>query len=203
MIELYLTTHLEEDVVTLVIAMLLGMFLGLEREWSQKSAGIRTFALISLLAAVFTIIGNEGLLLIGGLLIIAHAALLAVQSFIEEEIDGLSLTTSVSMLVAYSIGALVAGGFLIESVTVAVLSSLLLVLKRELHEFAWALFREQSVEPPRSGGRRDPPRERRDGVSKRRDRGCVRPRDRAERRDPGLDDRDRDPTERLADELRS
>jgi uncharacterized membrane protein (DUF4010 family) len=143
MIELELVPHLEKDVTTLVIATLLGMFLGLEREWSQKPAGIRTFALISLLAAVVTIIGNEGLLVIGGLLIIAHAALLATQSFIDDDVDGLSLTTSVSMLVAYSIGTLVAGGFLIESVTVAVLSSLLLVLKRELHEFAWDLSREE------------------------------------------------------------
>jgi uncharacterized membrane protein (DUF4010 family) len=143
MIDFDLLVHLEEDVAKIVIATLLGMFLGLEREWSQKSAGIRTFALISLLAAVFTIIDHEGLLLVGGLLIIAHAVLLAVQSFIEDEIDGLSLTTSVSMLVAYSIGALVANGFLIESVTVAVLSSLLLVLKRELHEFAWGLSREE------------------------------------------------------------
>jgi uncharacterized membrane protein (DUF4010 family) len=143
MIELDPLAYADEEVFQLVLATLLGMFLGLEREWSQKSAGIRTFALISLLAAVFTIVGNEGLLLVGGLLIIAHAVLLAVQSFIEEEIDGLSLTTSVSMLVAYSIGALVANGFLIESVTVAVLSSLLLVLKRELHEFAWGLSREE------------------------------------------------------------
>ncbi len=143
MIEFEPLAHIDDTVAKLVIATLLGMFLGLEREWSQKSAGIRTFALISLLAAVFTIIGDDGLLLIGGLLIIAHAILLAVQSFIEEEIDGLSLTTSVSMLVAYSIGALVASGFLIESVTVAVLSSLLLVLKRELHQFAWGLSREE------------------------------------------------------------
>ncbi|AGB38657.1 MgtC/SapB family protein [Natronococcus occultus] len=143
MIGFDLLVHLEEDVAKIVVATLLGMFLGLEREWSQKSAGIRTFALISLLAAVFTIVDHDGLLLVGGVLIIAHAVLLAVQSFIEDDIDGLSLTTSVSMLVAYSIGALVANGFLIESVTVAVLSSLLLVLKRELHEFAWGLSREE------------------------------------------------------------
>ncbi len=143
MIEFDPAVHLEEEVLKLVIATLLGMFLGLEREWSQKSAGIRTFALISLLAAVFTILDEQGLLIIGGVLIIAHAILLAVQSFIEEDVEGLSLTTSVSMLVAYSIGALVANGLFIESVTVAVLSSLLLVLKRELHEFAWGLSREE------------------------------------------------------------
>ncbi|WP_254766343.1 MgtC/SapB family protein [Salinilacihabitans rarus] len=135
--------QVEAEVVKLVLATLLGMFLGLEREWSQKSAGIRTFALISLLAAVFTILDSQALLLIGGLLIIAQAVLLAVQSFIEEDVEGLSLTTSVSMLVAYSIGVLVANGLFIESVTVAVLSSLLLVLKRELHQFAWGLSREE------------------------------------------------------------
>ncbi len=138
-----LLVHLEDEVVMLVLATLLGMFLGLEREWSQKSAGIRTFALISLLGAVFSIVGNDGLIVLGGVLVVTSSVLLAVQSFVEEEVEGLSLTTSVSMLVAYSIGTLVAHGFIIESVTVAVLSSLLLVLKRELHQFAWGLSREE------------------------------------------------------------
>jgi uncharacterized membrane protein (DUF4010 family) len=69
--------------------------------------------------------------------------LLAVRSFVEADVDGLSLTTSASMLVAYGVGVLVAAGLFIESVTVAVLSSLLLVLKRELHAFAWGLSREE------------------------------------------------------------
>lgn len=47
------------------------------------------------------------------------------------------------MFVTYGVGILVAGGFVIEGVTIAVLSSLLLVLKRELHEFAWALSKEE------------------------------------------------------------
>jgi len=68
--------------------------------------------------------------------------LLAVRSFVEEAVDGLSLTTSVSMLVTYGVGALVVE-FFIEAVTVAMLSSLLLVLKRELHQFAWGLSREE------------------------------------------------------------
>jgi len=41
------------------------------------------------------------------------------------------------MLVTYGVGALVVEEFFIEAVTVAMLSSLLLVLKRELHQFAW------------------------------------------------------------------
>ena len=141
---------LEESVVRIALAGALGMFLGLEREWSQKSAGIRTFSLISLLGAVFTVLVleadvGESLLILGGLLVIVQGVLLAVQGLIgDDEGDaGLSLTTSVSMLVAYGVGALVAAGFILEGVTVAVLSSLLLVLKRELHEFAWGLSRKE------------------------------------------------------------
>ncbi|MFC6732878.1 MULTISPECIES: MgtC/SapB family protein [unclassified Haladaptatus] len=133
---------LDSTVVRIALAGALGMFLGLEREWSQKSAGIRTFSLISLLAAVFTILDRELLLVVGGLLIIVQGVLLAVQGLRDED-KGLSLTTSTSMLVAYGVGSLVASGFIIEGVTVAVLSSLLLVLKRELHSFAWGLSREE------------------------------------------------------------
>ena len=135
--------YLQSNVAKLVLATLLGMFLGLEREWSQKSAGIRTFSLISLAAAVFSVLGEPGLLVVGGALIVASAVLLAVRSFVEEEVDSLSLTTSVSMLVTYGVGVLVAQALFIEAVTVAVLSSLLLVLKRELHQFAWGLSREE------------------------------------------------------------
>jgi len=135
--------YLETNVAKLVLATALGMFLGLEREWSQKSAGIRTFALVSLAATVFSLVDEPGLLVVGGVLVVASAVLLAVRSFVEPDVDGLSLTTSASMLVAYGVGVLVAEGLFIESVTVAVLSSLLLVLKRELHEFAWGLSREE------------------------------------------------------------
>lgn len=132
----------DEPVVRIVLAGLLGLFLGLEREWSDKSAGIRTFSLVSLLAAVFAVANRELLLVVGGLLVIVQGVLIAVQGLMEEG-EGLSLTTSVSMLVAYGVGVLVARGFILEGVTVAVLSSLLLVLKRELHTVARSLSREE------------------------------------------------------------
>ena len=135
--------YLETNVAKLVLATALGMFLGLEREWSQKSVGIRTFGLISLAAAVFSLLDEPGLLVVGGVLVVASAVLLATRSFVDADVGGLSLTTSASMLVTYGVGVLAAEGLFIESVTVAVLSSLLLVLKRELHEFAWGLSREE------------------------------------------------------------
>jgi len=133
---------LNNEVVRLALAAALGLFLGLEREWSQKAAGIRTFSLIALLGGVFTVLGHDPLLVVGGVLVVLQGVLLAVQGLLEEE-SGLSLTTAVSMLVAYGIGVLVASGFVLEGVAVAVLSSLLLVLKRELHTLAWGLSRAE------------------------------------------------------------
>jgi len=132
---------LDAAVTRLVLAGALGLFLGLEREWSQKSAGIRTFSLISLAGAVFTVIGNEALLVVGALLVVVQGTLLAIEGVLQE--GGLSLTTSISMLVAYGVGALVAAGLILEGVTVTVGSSLLLVLKRELHDFAGGLTRAE------------------------------------------------------------
>jgi uncharacterized membrane protein (DUF4010 family) len=132
----------DEAVVRIGLAGALGLFLGLEREWSHKSAGIRTFSLISLLGAVFAIVGQPGLLVVGGVLVIVQGVLLAVEGLVTSD-QGLSLTTSVSMLVAYGVGALVAEGFVLEGVAVAIISSLVLVLKRELHRFAWGLSRPE------------------------------------------------------------
>ncbi|MGA9399574.1 MgtC/SapB family protein [Haladaptatus sp.] len=138
------STTLGSDVVHIALAGALGLFLGLEREWSQKSAGIRTFTLISLLGAAFTIVGKDVLLALGGLLVIVQGILLAVQGLLDDDEEtGLSLTTSVSMLVTFGVGVLVAEGYILVGVTVAVVSSLLLILKRELHSFAWGLSREE------------------------------------------------------------
>ena len=134
---------LDSEVAQVVLAGALGLFLGLEREWSHKSAGIRTFSLTSLLGAVFTIVDVESLVVVGGALVIVQGVLVAVQAMLDDDIDGLSLTTSVSLLVAYGVGVLVASEFPLEAVTVTVLSSLLLVLKRELHSFAWGLSRAE------------------------------------------------------------
>ncbi|QZP38744.1 MgtC/SapB family protein [Halobaculum magnesiiphilum] len=135
-------------VVRLALAAALGLFLGLEREWSEKSAGIRTFSLTSLVAAVFTHLAIEtavggALLAVGGILVIVQGVLLAVSGLRTGADGSLSLTTSVSLLAAYGVGALVAVGAVVEGVTVAVVSAALLVLKRELHSFAGDLSRTE------------------------------------------------------------
>jgi uncharacterized membrane protein (DUF4010 family) len=129
----------------LILAALLGLFLGLEREWSEIDAGMRTFSLTGLAGGVFALIaietGFEGAFFVGGLFVLAQAVLLSLSVFGTEE--SLHLTTGVSLLVAYGVGALVVMEFVFAGVAVAVVSSLLLVLKRELHGFAGALTRDE------------------------------------------------------------
>ena len=139
----------EQPVIQLAVAAVLGLFLGLEREWSEKPAGIRTFSLTCLLGAVFTIVAQSTeyatlLVGIGGLLVISQGVLIGIQGLqATSETASLSLTTAVSLLVSYGVGILVASGFILEGVTVAVLSSTLLVLKRELHRLAGGLSRTE------------------------------------------------------------
>lgn len=131
-----------DSVSILVLATVLGLFIGLEREWSEKPAGIRTFAIVSLTGSTLALLENYLLLSIGGVAIIIVSVLLGVEGIIKEEY-GLSITTSMSLLLTYFIGVAVGFELLIESVTITALSSALLVLKRELHGFAGELNKEE------------------------------------------------------------
>jgi len=133
---------LDGSVGRLAVAAALGLFLGLEREWSEKAAGVRTLSLVALLGAVFVSLESPGLLAVGALAVAALGTTLALRGLVAGS-EGLSLTTAATMLIAYGAGALVGTGRLIEGVSVAVGSSLLLVLRRELHGLADALTREE------------------------------------------------------------
>ncbi|MFC7201648.1 MgtC/SapB family protein [Halospeciosus flavus] len=138
----------------MALAVALGLFFGLEREWSQKAAGIRTFALISVLGCVFTIYDGVHcpdaatvaclplLTAVGGFFVTVLAGIL-MYSGVHDEERSLHLTTGVSLLVAYGVGVLVGVGEVLLATVVTVASSLLLVFKRELHGFAWGLSREE------------------------------------------------------------
>ncbi|MFC7046369.1 MgtC/SapB family protein [Halobacteriaceae archaeon GCM10025711] len=151
-VDLFANAPIDSRVVKLALAIALGLFLGLEREWSQKAAGIRTFALVSVLGAMFTFYDTgrceaTGSCLpvltgIGGLLVVLLVGVLMVNGLLDDD-EGLHLTTAVSMMVAYGVGVLVAVGDILPATVVAVSSSLLLVFKRELHSFAWGLSREE------------------------------------------------------------
>lgn len=46
-------------IVRLFVALILGVIIGTERVWAHKTAGMRTYALVSMGSALFVIISNE------------------------------------------------------------------------------------------------------------------------------------------------
>ncbi|QCC46213.1 MgtC/SapB family protein [Halobellus limi] len=143
------TVPINADVLNLFVAGALGMLLGLEREWSNKSAGIRTFTLTSLVGVAAATLGQTVLLALGGLLVLVQGILLGARGLLIDARDldvdggGLALTTSTSLLVAYVVGVLVGMDYLLVGVVIAITSSFLLVLRRELHQFANQLSHQE------------------------------------------------------------
>ena len=57
----------------MAIAVLIGMLVGMEREWSNKDVGVRSFAIVALLGMLSSVIGVNVVIasLIGVLLLVA------------------------------------------------------------------------------------------------------------------------------------
>jgi uncharacterized membrane protein (DUF4010 family) len=147
MIEALPDVALQSEVAKIAISIALGLFLGLEREWSRKPAGIRTFSLVTLLGTILTLIDVHfcapGLCMpiiaaAGGVLVVLVAAVLAIGGLVEEE-KSMYLTTAVGLFIAYGVGVLVALDKLVIATIVTVITSVLLVYKHELHGLAWGL----------------------------------------------------------------
>jgi uncharacterized membrane protein (DUF4010 family) len=114
----------------------IGLLVGIEREWSNKDLGARTFALTALLgtiAALFSpglaVVSVVGVFLI---VIFANARSLLVDRSLEA-------TTSAALLLIYVLGAMVGQGHLCTPVAAAILMTMLLAWKVELHRFAGGL----------------------------------------------------------------
>ncbi|WP_423751015.1 MgtC/SapB family protein [Salinirarus marinus] len=126
----------------LVFAAALGMLLGTEREWSQKPAGIRTFALVTTAAVTFVVVDAPLLPALGGAFVVVLGSILGVRGLASDDESDL-LTTAISLVVAYGVGVLVGEGAFFEAVVVTFLVASLLVAGRELHAFAWNLSKDE------------------------------------------------------------
>ncbi len=130
------------NVMKIVFATVLGSLLGIEREWSQKPAGFRTFSIITIVATVLTIADESVLLMLGGALVVVQGSAFAVRGLLSGD-ENYLLTTASSMVLAYGVGVLVGKGFYQTGTIVVIFTSLLLVLRRELHRFARNLSKDE------------------------------------------------------------
>jgi uncharacterized membrane protein (DUF4010 family) len=128
------------SIARLLLALLVGLFVGLEREWRGKDAGLRTFGLVSLLGAMGSMLGTGyALMSIGlvGVLIV----FLNLQSMRADK--GTELTTSAALLVTSILGVLCGVGHTITPAAIAVVTTGLLSWKERLAEFGHRITAEE------------------------------------------------------------
>ncbi len=114
----------------------IGMLVGMEREWSNKDVGVRTFALIALLGMLVTALGN-GLEIAGLIGVLVLIVAVNTRSVLADR--SLEITTSAALIVNYVLGMLVGQGHLFAPVAGAIVMTMLLSWKTELSRFAGGL----------------------------------------------------------------
>jgi len=137
-----LVSHFPPSEVAAKIAVSLGigLLVGIEREWSNKDLGIRTFALTALLGTIAALFAPSMAImsLAGVFLIIAFAN---ARSLLVDR--SLEATTSAALLAIFVLGALIGQGHLFTPVAAAILMTMLLAWKVELNRFAGGLQPEE------------------------------------------------------------
>ena len=129
-----------EIAVKAAVALALGMLVGLEREWSNKDIGVRTFAMTALLGLLGALLGTPLLMLSGVavLILIVFANLRGLQAARK-----LEATTSVALVIIFLLGVLVGQGHLFTPVACSILVAMLLSLKPQLRAFAGGLSQQE------------------------------------------------------------
>ena len=124
----------------LVIALALGMLVGLQRERTESAiGGIRTFPLVTLLGTVCGQLGrvHGGWILAAGLIAVTTLLILAnVPRLRAGEGRELGLTTEMAVLLMFALGAFLVSGPMLLVVVVGGVVALLLHWKAPLHRFA-------------------------------------------------------------------
>jgi len=120
----------------MAVAVGIGMLTGMEREWSNKDVGVRSFAIVSLLGMLSSVIGiNVAIASLIGVLVLVvtmNARSLLTDRTVE-------ITTSAALVVNYLLGVLVGLGHIFTPVAGAIVMTMLLAWKTELSRFAGGL----------------------------------------------------------------
>ena len=133
-------------VIALLLALGIGLLIGLERERrkgegpDRRAAGIRSFALVAVSGALTQRLAEPGLVVVGGLLVAALAAI----SHFKSRSDDPGLTTELALFVTYLVGVLVATQPVLGTAC-GVALALLLNTRTRLHRFATHVLTEQEL----------------------------------------------------------
>ena len=141
-----LGTMLPPPWINFIVALAIGLMIGVERERTKgkgplrRPAGIRTFALASLLGAVAIHVGGVTLLA----LVFSGAAVLAALSYFKASKEDPGLTTEIGLVLTPLLGALAMSGTLIAAALAACVA-VLLAAKAPIHRFVKGVLTDDEV----------------------------------------------------------
>lgn len=130
----------------LFISIGLGLIVGLQREWAESPiAGIRSFALVSIMGSICGILLNEighGIILIGMSSIIIISLM---EKFLSQKNVNFhrGVVTEISLVIIFFVGVLVSMGQILIAASIAGLLTVILHIKLELHQFAAKFTKEE------------------------------------------------------------
>ncbi len=130
-----------------VTSLAIGLLIGLERERSPGSrAGLRTFALVALFGTLAAMLSEKATpwLLLGGLLIVGLMTIVAYFRAKDDSADP-GTTTVAAILVCYGLGASVWYGNDKLAIMLAIITTVLLYFKAELHGITEKLSRRDLI----------------------------------------------------------
>lgn len=136
----------------IILATLIGALMGLEREHSkhQEAVGLRTFSLVSLLGCVLGVLAKPELMSADYLPILGFFAvgLLSLALYVGNlfKFQEIGLTTTISLLLAYTMGALVSIDMYTEAVFIAVLVVVILFAREKLHSLIRHLTQKEMID---------------------------------------------------------
>lgn len=125
----------------------IGLLIGLERERSPGSrAGLRTFALVAMFGTLAAMLSEKATpwLLLGGLFIVG-LMMVAAYSRVKDDSADPGTTTIAAILVCYGLGASVWYGNGTLAIMLAIITTVLLYFKAELHGITEKLSRRDLI----------------------------------------------------------
>jgi len=136
-----------EHLPKFAIALVIGLLIGTERELSPAAkAGVRTFALVTLFGTLAGLLAESSqsgwIIAVGALLV----GIMMIAAYQRDNLPGESgSTTVVAILVSYCLGAMVWYGYSQIAAMLAIVTTILLYFKAELHGVTHGLTRKDLV----------------------------------------------------------
>ena len=134
-----------EIIFQLVLAAVIGLVLGFEREYIGKPAGMRTYALVTLGATIFTIISKYGFSDVGGNVdpsrvaaqIVTGIGFLGAGVIIFRGVKVEGLTTASGLWVSAAIGMAIGASMYSVAIAAAIISFIVMVILRKFDIEHW------------------------------------------------------------------